>query len=268
MSRPIAPYVSKELIHFVGRSAQSDAEAFDRLVTILQDRWLLSREARAIGDRDENVTHLSLSTAEALSTNDRWVPSMVCFADIPMDALAIHVAKYRRFGIAFTKTFLIGKGARPVYYVPKGGRTTPLATYDDLSEDWDEIAHILPLEIDPRFDGTTRSGTEGNPEVGANPAERISDWIAGEMLAFVKFFDPDLPDDHVDNFYMEREWRTVRNVSFDRHDIAHVYVARGFGARLRAAIPTLGVPIREIGGIGGGRVRQLLNRCRAPRGDD
>ena len=31
----------------------------------------------------------------------------------------MHMEKYRRFGVAFKKAFLVPKGARPVYYVPR-----------------------------------------------------------------------------------------------------------------------------------------------------
>jgi hypothetical protein len=41
----------------------------------------------------------------------------------------------------------------------------------------------------------------------------------------VKFFDPTLPEEHIDNYYMEREWRTVRNIQFQLSDVAGVYVA-------------------------------------------
>lgn len=232
-------YVSADLVHFVGRSAPSDDEAFHRLVTIIKGGWLLSPAARGIGDFSEESEQLSLTTAESLSSNDRYVPSMVCFADIPRRALAIHVGKYRRFGLAFNKRYLIAKGVRPVYYVPTTARTQPLAKYDSVTEDWDEIAHIVGLEIDPRFGGTTRTGEDGDPEVGANPAERISDWLAGEVFAFVKFFDPSLAPDDPDNFYMEREWRTVRNVQFGLEDIACAYVAPGYADLLRRDAPGL-----------------------------
>lgn len=165
---------------------------------------------------------------------------MVC-ADIPREALAIHVGKYRRFGLAFDEQFLIAKGTRPVYYVPTIAKTQPLASYDSITEDWDEIAHITALEIDPRFGGTTRTGEAGDPEVGPNPAQRISDWLAGEVFAFVKFFDPTLDPNDPDNFYMEREWRTVRSVQFSGNDIACAFVAPGYGVQLQEAAPGLRV---------------------------
>jgi hypothetical protein len=100
-------YVSDDLVHFVGRSAVSDDDAFSRLAAIFQDGWLLTPTAFAIEDRDENVSNFSLKPNVKLSSNDRYIPEMVCFADIPEEALHIHTAKYRRFGLAFSKRFLV-----------------------------------------------------------------------------------------------------------------------------------------------------------------
>src|SRR5580698_7898135 len=41
----------------------------------------------------------------------------VCFCDIPIGDLYIHMEKYSGFGVAFEKRFLLGKGASPVFYI-------------------------------------------------------------------------------------------------------------------------------------------------------
>lgn len=164
----------------------------------------------------------------------------------PFSPSHIHTAKYRRCGLAFSKRFLTGKGARPVLYVPMGAKTQPMAKYEDVGEDWDELADLLPLEIDPAFEGTIRSGDQVSPEIGEGPATRIADWIEDDLLAFVKFFDPTLPEDHIDNYYMEREWRTVRNIQFRLSDVAGVYVAPGYATRLVTMSTDLAGKIAEL----------------------
>ena len=43
-------------------------------------------------------------------------------------------------------------------------------------------------------------------------------------MAYVKLFDATLPDDHIDNYYMEREWRSLNNISFSLNNIKTIYL--------------------------------------------
>jgi len=53
----------------------------------------------------------------------------------------------------------------------------------------------------------------------------------------VKFFDHTLPDDHPNNFYMEREWRVVGNVQFSLPEVVRVLVPSQYGTQLRKDVP-------------------------------
>ena len=44
------------------------------------------------------------------------------------------------------------------------------------------------------------------------------------QMAYVKLYDATLQDDHPDNYYMEREWRSLANISFSVHDIECIYL--------------------------------------------
>ena len=44
-------------------------------------------------------------------------PVIVCFCDIPISSLKLHMGKYKQFGIAFLKPFLVAQGANPVFYL-------------------------------------------------------------------------------------------------------------------------------------------------------
>lgn len=239
-------YVSEDLMHFVGRTAASDDDALARLFGIIEDGWLLSHNARLRDDRDEDAATFELRPGWPLSQNDRYTPDMICFADIPAEALSVHTAKYGRFGLSFKKGVLISKGARPVYYVPLGAKTQPMAKYDDIAEDWDELANLFEFEVNPLFGGTTLSGEHGSPELGESPGRRISDWIGHDVLAFMKFFDPTLAEDDPENYYMEREWRCVRSIKFELADIANVFVAGGYRKQFTDRFATLASKVREL----------------------
>ena len=57
------------------------------------------------------------------------------------------------------------------------------------------------------------------------------------FLAFIKPFDADLPDDHPESYYLEREWRKLGNLTFKPERVSRVVVARGFENRLKADAP-------------------------------
>lgn len=44
------------------------------------------------------------------------------------------------------------------------------------------------------------------------------------QMAYVKLYDATFPDDHPDNYYMEREWRSLNNITFSIHDIKTIYL--------------------------------------------
>ena len=46
----------------------------------------------------------------------------ICFCDIPVTDLEIHMTKYSRFGLSFLKDFLVRKGATPVMYVAENSQ--------------------------------------------------------------------------------------------------------------------------------------------------
>jgi hypothetical protein len=60
---------------------------------------------------------------------------------------------------------------------------------------------------------STKTRVAGSPAVSAQGAvDEASGLIVRDMMAFLKFFDVDLPDEHPENFYLEREWRKFANL--------------------------------------------------------
>jgi hypothetical protein len=60
------------------------------------------------------------------------------------------------------------------------------------------------------------------------------------LFGHLKFFDPTLPPDHLENYYMEREWRVAGKVEFTLGDIAALYVPPSFLDRAARDFPDLG----------------------------
>ena len=119
-------YVSGELTHFVGRGG-SQEEQYDILVNkILKSGWL------TYPPHDSGKPRTAFVDFSKPISSDRAIQSqVVCFCDIPVSDISIHVAKYSKFGLAFRKEFLIGLGACPVFYVEnKGLVPTPWGVFN------------------------------------------------------------------------------------------------------------------------------------------
>src|SRR5687767_7811114 len=74
------------------------------------------------------------SVPGSISTREMYKGTVVCFADIPVSDLEIHMRKYGLVGISFLKTFLLQRGANPVFYNASesvGRRGTPRGEYFD-----------------------------------------------------------------------------------------------------------------------------------------
>jgi hypothetical protein len=87
---------------------------------------------------------------------------VVCFCDIPVIDLAIHVRKYSKFGLAFKKAFLIERGACPVFYV---ANESPVSTKQVFSPD-DFSARINAA-------GATRASAVSRPKPLEEPVTRM-----------------------------------------------------------------------------------------------
>jgi hypothetical protein len=121
-------YVSNYLTHFVGASLQRPQEQYKLLKQILKTRTL-----RAFPGPIERPYHIVKRDTDArLSSNRACEGSMVCFCDIPLCDLPLHMMKYSPFGMAFSKEFLADLGAMPVSYIPLTGRPS-LLPYEKYS---------------------------------------------------------------------------------------------------------------------------------------
>jgi hypothetical protein len=269
-------YVSNNLTHFVGRSLASDQPRYECLSKIIRDGTLL--DPSHLGRLDsifrvvipanptDGVTYSSYPNVRhdlgsKLSDNTLVQFEIVCFCDIPLEDLAIHCAKYGCFGLAFSKRFLIAQGASPVMYIPKPGsyemilREHGLASgqlhyeerksgdraglIDAVFAFHNERLYARYLELQKAF--PQADSLDEALEVPKQLRTTLFYQTAIEALIFghMKFFDPSLPPDHINNYYMEREWRVAGKVRFQQANVQHLFVSPEFADQARCDFPEL-----------------------------
>ena len=82
-------YVSRELTHFVGRE-RPEEEQYKLLINIMSTGTLTySREVSGKHTSKSMITNYG----ESFSENKMFNPGMVCFCDIPIEDLEIHMQK-------------------------------------------------------------------------------------------------------------------------------------------------------------------------------
>ena len=223
-------YVSSELTHFVGRSLRSKEQKYRLLVEILRSGRLKARRPELYkGSRYVLQRNLHVR----LSTNKAYKASVVCFCDIPVGDLDIHMEKYGQFGIAFQKEFLLEQGALPVMYVPSNGRPA-LLPYPGYGRGRVATQSSSFDEFWKRY-GRLCEAAKGLPnrEPWHDDLRTMIKFLDAHVLSHQKFFDARLQDWEADNYYFEREWRISRDVKFRLSDVWRVVLPPQFSQRFR-----------------------------------
>lgn len=152
-------YVSNYLIHWAGKDKSPE-------------------ERVSVLSRIATTCRLRLSKNELFFDGSFGIDEkMVCFTDVPLAHSEQHCAKYSRFGIAFHKLQLMGKGAQPVFY----------------------FTHIYKQDIGKIY----RFVLDEINEQTLDP--RIVEALHRHFY-FMKEFAQERADRH-DTAYYEREWR-------------------------------------------------------------
>lgn len=229
-------YVSDELTHFVGRG-RPEAEQLRLLLDILRKGTLSppphdpEPEGRVAIDRQAPV-----------SRNEAYEPEAVCFCDIPVGDLDLHIRKYSAFGIAFRKPFLVGRGASPVFYVAgasttrapdASGRLAPLTRADYFDAMVREY-HRLRDESQARLDGLPPGAKEREFH---ERLLRLAHFLDFEVWSYLKFFHYPTGDEDPENYYMEREWRLLGTLRFRLEDVRRVILPEAHARAFREAFP-------------------------------
>lgn len=216
-----------------------------------------------------NVIH---DAGSKLSDNSLLRFEIVCFCDIPTDDIHLQCSKYSYFGVSFSKGFLVKQGAAPVMYVPKDGtleivireeesktgnqneekrlRANRSSLFDETFRFhnglWMDRLAVLEAEMRKAF------GEHGQLEDITDAVDKVwhmlfyQSGIEGALFSHLKFFDAGLPDNDINNFYMEREWRVSGRVEFALDDIEHIFVPSAFVTRAAADFPSVSGRIKAL----------------------
>lgn len=212
-------HVARELIHLVGGDGSCLRQQYDRLSKILT-------EGRLSYDKDQNnpvMVYVSPLCGE-------HCPAAICFADIPIDDLHLHTTKYGRVGLSFLKSFLIKRGANPVFYIEMKGPIDSKVGEPKTREDHFELIvaqDIIELDFHGQF-ANERTREAWN---------RLSHWLHWHVLPYRKPFDSSLPDSDRDNYYMDREWRIIGKVSFALTDVYRIILPPEYAGQFRSDFP-------------------------------
>ncbi|WP_300063601.1 abortive infection system antitoxin AbiGi family protein [uncultured Roseobacter sp.] len=223
-------YVSPYLFHFVGRTEKSDRAKFELLLKILTDQQLRHTPFEKDGSRygyssvldcDGEWKGSILTEKQGPDGNKPLFDNIVCFADIPLESLMLHMSKYSQFGLSFEKGFLSERGVRPVMYFPHWKSIPGLSIHGR------DAAQRLDTLLKQLFE---------NESDGDKQLRRT---VLLDLMAFIKPFDVSKSEDDIDNYYMEREWRSVGYVSFSLTNVQQVLVPSPYQSELLQRFPAL-----------------------------
>lgn len=220
-------YISNELTHLVGKGLETKKQ-YEILIKILKEGCVTypPHEEKYRTSR-ELITHYRNNITE----NEMYEPSMVCFCDIPVCDLGIHINKYSPFGLSFDKEFIARKGGGPVYYLPKGAAPAWSVGYDSpkdrggvFNKEVKKCYHLL--------DDLACANNEWSVR-----AKEAQSFLGTSIFAYIKCFDHNLMDGHNDNYYFEREWRVLGNLSFSISDIKRIIIPEDYAVKFRKDFP-------------------------------
>jgi Putative abortive phage resistance protein AbiGi, antitoxin len=242
-------YISKKLTHFVGKNETLMDSQYEILKEILKSRWLVHPP---IPPNSKIQGNLTIKPDAKISRNEMYSPQIVCFCDIPISELSIHVRKYSNFGLSFDKDFIVKKGGVPVFYIPKYGKVRfkeienmtaeekckklmeegldGIHSHIDQSENFD----YMVSEYIKLFSEIKKFITDRNLLKRISELQRFFDF---HIFNHLKFFNHNLADDDERNYYFEREWRLNGYLRFRDEDVKTIIIPKKYAARFRKDFP-------------------------------
>lgn len=257
--------VSKILWHFTGgpewdfnKNRQSNYpkklnKAYSNLKSILNDKRLnLSRYPEVFKvktptfDFDSEKKEL---IKKGYEDKELQASPICCLADIPIQHLNYHSKRYGKFAIGFHRKSAVRSSFNPVLYSLNSTEVVN-SIYNSLSNlsllDFDEIVHSLDqyfdnLDVDNSlFLKAQTTGVINVIDYLSELKEKIEENLK-DVVSFVKTFTYD----EFNTVYCEREWRSLRNFTFNESDIAMIVLPKYKGYYKKFLLENLvpGIPV-------------------------
>jgi hypothetical protein len=229
---PTQRYVSPELTHFVGQGLSSEDQRYSLLVNDILKGGCLKfppiDDSRCIEGLSGILPLVGGTRTPGVDDTEAAYSQRICFCDIPVTDLEIHMNKYSRFGLSFLKRFLIGKGANPVMYVAENSQALSFRLPESRDEPWPR-KRVFERNIELLED--YRRKMRGTFPINL---EFFLDML---VFGFIKYFDDSTSDEDEANVYMEREWRVLGDVNFALADVHRVFMPESYAEHFRADLP-------------------------------
>ena len=194
-------FSTRVLWHFTGYKKPPE-KAFEILNLILEARTL------RVSEKSEMVL---MHTGQ-----QRWGYPVACMCDIPFRDLRIHMIRYGQFGIAFHKRNAILNGHfNPVLYVHRN---------NVLFQKSADLLNAIEREVDPKS-ALAKNLQEYLLMIGSLVKR-------GDLTRIIEL-DSELDTTQENNFYYEREWRTVFPWIFDDSSVAAIMIPEEFRVRFQ-----------------------------------
>ena len=164
-------------------------------------------------------------------------PHCVCFADIPETELKIHINKYSKFGIAFNKSFLIGKGVNPILYIEENSIIykndfSSLGKYNSINRE-DYYQEFCSKTI---FYFIQKYWINCKDDVERQDTTEILDFLIN-LFGHLKIWNNNLEEHDPNNYYFEREWRASNNIDFQLSDVLVIIIPKDYENKFKLNFP-------------------------------
>ncbi len=191
-------FASEVFWHFVGRECKDDIEeSYKRLISILEN-------GLDVGKKNVEFKYKDDETGEMVTL---WGYRVSCLSDIPLKDLHIHAKRYGTTAIGFHKESAIENNFNPVLYLNKYSHL-----FYRFMKHRKELEEYMEKADRDKFEKFREMlltlGSLAKPgDLKANPSD-----------------SKELDEFQLNNFYYEREWRSVYPWKFEPSDVALIIV--------------------------------------------